>query len=306
MPLAPMSALLKKAEEHRFAVGYFEAWNLESLLAVKDAAEESSSPVIIGFNGGFLENHQRRQRENVFHYGALALAVAVQSTVPMAVILNEATRISTLKEALEAGFNVIMHDHAGCSFEEAMVINRELVEHARAFGAEVEAEIGMLPEVDATTGLRSAGKKTDVESAVEFVSKTKIDALAVAVGNVHVLESGNSRLDLALIKSLRASLAVRLVLHGGSGILADDLKEAIVLGISKVNVGTILRRAYVNTLKGFLESREIDRIDPGELTSTGGQSDMLALARKSVKDEVAKLMVVFGSVGKEHLYSKDL
>ena len=79
MPLVPMRRLLRHAREHRYAVGYFESWNLESILAVKDAAEQEDSPVILGFNGGFLGNQRRRVPENIRHYGALGKAIAEQA-----------------------------------------------------------------------------------------------------------------------------------------------------------------------------------------------------------------------------------
>ena len=298
MPLAPMTSLLKDARANRYAVGYFEAWNLESLLAVKDAAEAADSPVIIGFNGGFLENPERRTAEQVSHYGALGRAVAEQSNIPMALILNEALERSTLTQSLEAGFTVVMYGHLECDFDRLALLNRELVEIAHGFDAEVEAELGELPEVDTTTGKRSTGKKTDPEQAARFVKQTGIDALAVAVGNVHVLEDGESPLDLSLIETLRERVPVPLVLHGGTGISPEDLRKAISLGVSKINVGTILRRTYVNTIRSFINTHNIDQIDPGELTSTGGRMDMLAEARDAVKNEVVRLMEIFGSARK--------
>ncbi len=296
-----MSKLLRIATEHGYAVGYFEAWNLESLLAVKDAAENTSSPVIIGLNGGFLENPARRTEENLFHYGALGKTVAAQSPVPMALILNEAKNRSSLMTSIKAGFNVVMYGHTGCGFEESVRINRELVKSAHASDAEVEAEIGELPEVDTITGSRSAGEKTDPDQAAQFVDLTGVDALAVAVGNVHVLENGKCALDLGLIKVLRNRIPAPLVLHGGTGITTQDLKEAISLGVSKLNVGTILRRTYVNSLLSFFNDQDVSGIDPGELTSTGGKLDMLAIARDAVKREVMRLMYIFGSAGQAGL-----
>ena len=292
-----MTKLLQNATEHGYAVGYFEAWNLESLLAVKDAAEDTLSPVIIGFNGGFLENPERRTEENIFHYGALGTAVATQSPVPMALILNEAQNCSSLITAIKAGFNVVMYGFSGYGFDESVRVNRELVVNAHSSDAEVEAEIGELPEVNTATGSRTAGEKTDPEQAARFVEETGVDALAVAVGNVHVLEKGKSKLDLELIEALRDRIPTPLVLHGGTGIAAQDLKEAISLGISKVNVGTILRRTYIKTLCSFISDHEVSGIDPGELTSTGGKLDMLAMARDAVKREVMRLMSIFGSAG---------
>jgi ketose-bisphosphate aldolase len=296
MPLVDMRKLLAHAREHHYAAGYFEAWNLESLLAVKDAAEATGSPAIIGFNGKFLGNPARRVREDIRVYGALGRSVAERASVPLSFILNEADDPELLLEALGAGFNVIMHDHEGCSFEESLRINIRLVEAAHAAGASVEAEIGELPS--AAPGAASGGKPTDPAEAVRFVKETGVDALAVAVGNVHILEGRTSSLDLTLIRELQSRLSVPLVLHGGTGISEEDLRKAIEMGVSKVNVGTLLRRTFINSLKGFLGSHDTDRLDPGEVTSTGGGSDMLAEARARVSAEVARLMRSFGSAGK--------
>jgi len=102
MSLVSLSRLLEHAETHRYAVGYFESWNMESLLAVKDAAEQSRSPVILGINGGFLENAERNVAENLHHYGALGAVVARQAAVPMALILNEANEEDSLYTGLAA------------------------------------------------------------------------------------------------------------------------------------------------------------------------------------------------------------
>jgi fructose-bisphosphate aldolase class II len=293
MPLVPMTKLLAHARENRYAVGYFESWNLESLLAVKDAAEKADSPVIIGFNGRFLGNQARRVREDVRVYGRLGAAVAERSAVPMALILNEADDTDLLLKGLEAGFNVIMHE--GCALDDSIRINTSLVRSAHSRGAEVEAEIGELPHAEGGGGKIRGGWKTDPAEAERLVSFAGVDALAVSVGNVHVLEGRKARLDLALVEKLASRLPVPLVLHGGTGIDEGDLRQAIRLGISKINVGTALRRAFINSLRDYLQTHEVERLDPGEVTSTGGREDMLAAARLAVASEVVKLMEVFGS-----------
>jgi ketose-bisphosphate aldolase len=293
-----MTNLLRHALDHGYAVGYFEAWNLESLLAVKDAAEQTGSPVIIGFNGKFLGNTRRRVKENIAHYGSLGRSVAEHARVPMAFILNEADQVELLHSALGAGFNVVMHDHEGCSHEEAVRINVSLVRAAHAVGVEVEAELGELPAWDIGKKELSAGRDTDPAEAERFVEETGVDALAVAVGNVHILEGRKSRLDLALLSRLRQRIRVPLVLHGGTGIDAEDLKAAIAGGICKVNVGTTLRRTFINSLQAWFRGHDAGILDPGEVTSTGGAVDMLTAARAAVSLEIVRLMTVFGSVGK--------
>jgi ketose-bisphosphate aldolase len=294
-----MTVLLRHAREHGYAVGYFESWNLESLLAVKDAAEEARSPVIIGFNGGFLGNRKRKHPESVRVYGSLGRAVAEQASVPVSFILNEAVDTRLLYDGLSAGFNVVMHDHEGCSTEEAIRINADLVREAHKAGVEVEAEIGELPTARVGGSLLKGGSKTDPDEAARFVQATGVDALAVAVGNVHVLEGRKSKLDFPLLAELLRRVPVPLVLHGGTGIDPEELSKAIRAGVCKVNVGTVLRRRFVDSLKRFLAANDVDRLDPGELTSTGGERDMLAAARAAVAEEIVALMKLFGSANQE-------
>jgi fructose/tagatose bisphosphate aldolase len=216
MPLVPMSRLLRHARAHGYAVGYFEAWNLESILAVKDAAEEADSPVILGFNGGFLGNGRRRVAEDIFHYGALGTAIAERARVPAALILNEASRVPLLCRGLEAGFNVIMHDHQECSSEAILVINQDRVRGRMPQAPRWRRKSAS--SVPRPRTKRESRGEDGPEAAAAFVRRTGVDALAVAVGNVHMLEGRQAPLDLDLIRTLCRRIEVPLVLHGGTGI----------------------------------------------------------------------------------------
>ena len=201
MPLVTMRSLMKHALDNQYAVGYFEAWNMESLLAVIDAAEQTSSPVIIGFGGQFLGSKKRKVKENIFHYGSLGQSIANHSKVPVALLLNEAQEVSMLLAGLKSGFNAIMLEGNGISPKEFIEINKYLVKTAHYFGADVEAEVGKLPDSDIATNTVTGGKKTDVDEAISFVRETGVDALAVAVGNVHLLENKKATLDFELLKN---------------------------------------------------------------------------------------------------------
>jgi ketose-bisphosphate aldolase len=298
MALYPLSSLLAHARDNRYAVGYFEAWNLESVLAVKDAAEELDSPVIIGFNGGFMGNPARQVREDVRHYAGLGRAIAEAGSVPMSLILNEADDVQLLVDGIKAGFNVVMHNHERCSARESIELNRYLAATAHSMGAEVEAELGELPAADARTNTMTVGQATDPAEAVRFVAQTGVDALAVAVGNVHMLEGRKASLDLGLIAALAEKVPVPLVLHGGTGIDEGELREAIRIGIAKINVGTVLRRTFINSLRRYFSERDVDALDLNEVTSMGGPDDMLVAARAAMSHEIAHLIAVFGSDGR--------
>lgn len=296
-----MKRLLNHALTNKYAVGYFEAWNMDSILAVVDAAEKTDSPVIIGFGGQFIGSKRRTVKENIYHYGALGKSIAENTKLPVALILNEAHEIPMLISGLKAGFNAIMYENHNISFEEFIEINKYLVKTAHYCGADVEAEIGELPNADISTDSVSQGKMTDPDEAAYFVEETGIDALAVAVGNVHLLENKKSELDFELIKALRKKVKVPLVLHGGTGISPENLREAINLGMCKVNVGTVMKRAFLNSIRSYLSNHEVDRMDPHDIIGKGGEPDMLSGARTAVTDEVVRFIKIFGCENKAHL-----
>lgn len=301
MALVPMRNLMSHALANGYAVGYFEAWNMESLLAVLDAAEQTHSPVIIGFGGQFVGSKKRKVKENICHYGYLGKATAQHSKVPVALLLNEAHEVPLLMTGLKAGFNAIMFEGNGMPVNEFIEVNKYLVKTAHYFGADVEAEVGRLPDSDIATNTINGGKKTNVDEAVHFLRQTGVDALAVSVGNVHLLENKKAELDFELIKALRKKIHVPLVLHGGTGIDFEDLKEAIRLGMCKVNVGTALKRAYIEFIQSYLKHHNVERMDPHDVIGRGGEQDMLCGAREAVSDVVFRFMKVLGCENKAKL-----
>jgi ketose-bisphosphate aldolase len=301
MALVKMRSLMNHALENKYAVGYFEAWNMESILAVVDAAEKTNSPMIIGFGGQFIGSKKRKIKENIYHYGNLGKAIAENTKIPVSLLLNEAHEIPLLINGLMAGFNAIMYEAHDVPMNEIIEINKYLVKTAHYCGAEVEAEVGELPNSDITTNTLTEGKKTDPDEAAFFVEQTGIDALAVAVGNVHLLENKKSDLDFELIKALRKKIKIPLVLHGGTGISPENLKEAIKLGMCKVNVGTMLKRIFIQNIQSYLKNHDVDRMDPHDIIGRGGEKDMLCEAREAITEEIIKYIKIFGSENKAKL-----
>ena len=301
--LTSMKTLMNHAMANRYAVGYFEAWNMDAMLAVINAAERENSPVIIGFSGMFLGNGERVVPENVYHYGALAAEAARRSRVPCAVLMNESKRIDLLIQALQAGFNAVMYQNPGESSEETVRMTKYLCETAHYVGADVESEVGELPSSDISNSTISGGTPTDPEAALEFIRQTGIDALAIACGNVHLLEGAKSALDFELIKAVRERVDIPIVLHGGTGISQADLKKAIAMGVAKVNVGTVMKRAYIESIQRYLKRYAVEKIDPHEVIGGGGTLDMLCGAREAVTDCVREFIVTFGSAGQANGWS---
>jgi len=294
MPLMAARQLAQAACAGGYALGYFESWNLESLQGVLDAAEQTRSPVIIGFNGDFLSGSDRLAPERLAWYGALGRAAAESSTVPCAFIFNECRDDSWVLAAVASGFNLVMPADPTCAHDDYLRRVKRVVAQAHARQVDVEAELGELPWGAAGAG-PSQGQVTDPELAARFVNETGVDLLAVSVGNVHVQIRGESELDLERLAAIRSRVRVPLVLHGGTGIAPQSLQAAIRLGVAKVNYGTYLKLAYLKAVRSAVLR---ERSDPHELLGRGGPADMLVAGRLAVRDAVLERIGLLGCCGR--------
>jgi ketose-bisphosphate aldolase len=279
-----------RAQERRFALGYFESWNLESLQGVIDAAEETRSPVIIGFNGAFLSRPDRRAAERLSWYAALGKAAAQSASVPCGLIFNECPADDWVQQAIELGFNLVMPADPGASSDSYTDRVAAIVQLAHAQNVAVEAELGELPYGSSD----AVGRKTDPASAARFVTSTRVNLLAVSVGNVHVRTDGSEALDLALLERIHRKVAVPLVLHGGSGISQADVREAIALGVVKINYGTYLKQSFLAAVRDAIAS---DLRDPHRLLGLGGDKDIMVCGRRAVRDAVLDRIEWLGCCG---------
>lgn len=281
MPVESPRDLMEHARRHRYALGYFESWNLESLQGVIDAAEQTRSPIIIGFSGDFLTRPDRIATERIECYGRLARAAAESAKVPCGVIFNECPIDSCVLAAMECGFNIVsMADPEAMPTDYARRV-AAVVSAARAKGIAVEAEVGELP--CSASGAEQSGHATTPEQAAQFVRDTGLDMLAVSVGNVHILTKGQQDLDLARLAEIHRLADVPLVLHGGTGISPDSLRAAIDLGVRKVNYGTYLKQRYLQTLRRALECPDEN---PHRMLGMGGPEDIMVAGRLAVKEAV--------------------
>jgi ketose-bisphosphate aldolase len=293
MPLTPISDLVQHARAQRYALGYFESWNFESLQGVLDAAETTRSPVIIGFNGEFLSHPDRKLPERLQCYAELGKAAAAGATVPCGLIFNECPNDDWVRKAVVAGFNLVMPADAAASDKEYVRRVAELTEFAHLHGVAVEAEVGHLPS--GTNGRQRGSQLTDPEWAARFVQVTGVDLLAVSVGNVHVLTKGERELDLERLSQICRQVAKPLVLHGGTGISAASLREAIALGVAKVNYGTYLKQRYLTAVR---TSIAVNEDNPHELLGIGGDRDVMVAGRVAVRDAVLERIGLLGCCGK--------
>ena len=294
MSLEPVSVLLNRARDGGYAVGYFESWNIESLQGVIDAAEQTRSPVLIGFNGEFLSHPDRLARERVSWYAALGRAAAESASVPVGLLFNECSRDDWIREALEAGFTQAMLDDPEASYGDLARRVKALTDFAHARDAIFEAELGALPSGASGSVDASASAFTEPDAAARFVGETGVDILAVSAGNVHVLLGDRQDLDLDRLAGLRDRVDVHFDLHGGTGITEASLKKAIALGVSEVCYGTYVKLAYLAAVRKALES---DELNPHKYLCMGGPEDVLVAGRLAVRDAVLERIHSLGCCG---------
>jgi len=291
MPIVPMREMLADALEKSYAVGYFEAWDQYSLEAVLEAAQECNSPVILGF-GGVMMNQEWFGSGGLASLAAMGRVVAENAKVPVAYLLNEVLEFDHIEQGLNAGFNAVMLDTSHLPFEENIAHTRKVVEAASKYGADVEGECDPLPDASGTMGEHAGSKKTNPEDALRFVTETGVCALSIAIGNEHIQTEGKSAIDFDLLGRLQKTVPVPLVVHGGTGFPDDCVERAIQLGVAKFNVGSIMKKLYLESIRDSMLSLPA-RPDFQEQVGSHKSSDFLEVAKNVVKDEVKRRMFVY-------------
>jgi len=293
MPLVSLVQMLERARSVGYAVCYCEAWNLESLQAVVAAAEELHSPIITGFNGGFLAHAGRAQSEDLAIYAGMGLAALRHSNIPAALLLNETDNLAQIEEGISLGFNGVMVENEHLPLEEYRRLVKHVVNLAHRHDVWVEGQIGKLPDGSG----HSEAEPTDPATARAFVEETGIDALGVAVGNTHILTRGKAPVDFDRLGKIHDVVKVPLVLHGGTGIPLKLAQSCIRLGVAKVNFGTALKQAYLAAVREKLVNYR-EPMNPHPFLGMGGTEDVLVAGREAVKLKVKELLEAFGSAGK--------
>lgn len=280
--LVSMQELLTAAHQGRYAIGGFNVYNLEGAMAVVRAAEESQAPVILQIHNA------------AFKYGGRALmslcqAAAAGVSVPVAVHMDHISSAETIQLALDNGINSIMADGSHLPYEKNMAFSRRMAALAHARQGSVEAELGRLAGTeDGLSVSEMEARMTNPEQAAEFIAQTGVDTLAVCIGNVHGHYWAPPQLDFPRLAAINKVAHVPLVLHGASGLPAEQVQEAIRLGISKINVNTEVREAFVRAVGGTFQTDQ----KPPELL------DMLSEGMDAMKAVVADKIAFFGSAGK--------
>ncbi|CAM8976158.1 unnamed protein product [Rhodiola kirilowii] len=278
--LSSTKDLLRHAEKGKYAVGAFNVYNLEGVEAVVSAAEEEQSPAI-------LQIHPSALKEGGLPLVACCIAAAKQSQVPITVHFDHGSSKKEMLDVLDLGFNSVMIDGSHLSFKDNIEYTKCISSLAHSKNMMVEAELGRLAGTeDDLTVEEYEAKLTDIHQAEEFIDETCIDALAVCIGNVHgkyPASGPNLRLDLLEeLHALASKRGVFLVLHGASGLSEDLIKGCIERGITKFNVNTEVRNAYMASLSE--PKKDLVHV--------------MAAAKHAMKVVVAEKMRLFGSSGK--------
>jgi len=283
LELVGLNPMLEEAQKNHYAVGAFNYCNAESAQAIAEVGCELRSPVML-ITGPW----------EVPILGAKMLAdiakwVAAEASVPVCLHLDHATEIELVRECIEAGFPSVMIDASRHNFEENIRLTKMVVDMAHPRGITVEGELGAVGRVDDST-VEGEGESslTEPDRAAEFVERTGVDALASAIGNAHGIYTQRPILDFERLTAIRNATGIPLVLHGGSGTPADQLHQAIDIGISKVNVASELGRAFLNAIERFDESRD----------HKAWWGHAIIDAKSAIKQVVARWTKELGSVGK--------
>lgn len=236
--LVNMQEMLAKAQKEQYGIGFFNAVNVEMARAIIETAEELHAPVIVGTAEVLLP---AMSLERVAEY---LIPMAQKAGVPVAVHYDHGLTFEKCMEALKLGFSSVMFDCSTASYEENLDRVAEMVRICHGMGVTVEGELGHVGDNEGAGKLENPSDYfTDPAVAMDFVQKTGVDALAVAVGNAHGDYKFPPKLDFSRITAIREATGIPLVLHGGSGLSDDDFREAVRRGVCKINIFTDLDKA---------------------------------------------------------------
>jgi tagatose bisphosphate family class II aldolase len=244
MSLISSKKMLKDAMKNSYAIAAFNIHNLETLKAVTMAAQQEQAPVILQTTPGTC-----RYAGVNFLY-AMAKAAAEEFTVPIALHLDHGDCKELAIKCIDSGYTSIMIDGSNLSFEQNIALIKDVAGYAHRKGIQFEAELGRISGVEEENYVREYEQAlTDPEKVEEYVNRTGIDSLAVAIGTAHGIYKGEPKLDFVRLGKIREYTDIPLVLHGCSGVPDEMIRKAISLGVNKINIATEIKIAFADALK---------------------------------------------------------
>lgn len=286
MALVHAVSLLHQAQRHGYAIGAFNFNTVEQAQAVVTAAELERSPVILQISHRALNYLGSGTPLRGLRYAAALGRVAAENVpVPVVLHLDHGTREEVIA-AVAAGFTSVMFDGGDLDVEDNIAQTRMIKAWCQNMNVSLEAELGETPKPGGSAS-EEYGALTDPADVPMFVERTGVDALAISVGSAHGgLEKG-THLDLARIDAIHRASSVPLVLHGSSGVTDEDIRQAIQLGVCKVNTATLLNQAFTDAVRSYLAGAP-DAVDP---------RSYLAPAREVVVTLVRERLRLLGGSG---------
>lgn len=253
--IVKVNQLLKEAGERHQAVLALDVFSMESILWAIEAAQREEYPIILMYYPGMIDSKM---------FVDISKRAAETATVPVGLIVDHGKDFPTLIDAMKNGLPSVMFDGSANSFEENIAQTKEIVKIAHQLGIDVEGELGHVGMTSDQKFFTNADTYTNVDQAVKFVRETGVDTLAVAIGNAHGNYPFEPRLDLDRLRELREALDLPLILHGGTGIPAEQVKAAIRIGVTKVNVGTSYGAAFYDAMKKVVDEGKITNYVPAK------------------------------------------
>ena len=253
MGLINLKNLLNNSKQNKYAVGAFAITNMDFIDVLIDCAIEKNSPIIL------LLAEAHFKYLDIEKVAPVILDAAKKVNIPVCISLDHGLKLETIVKAIRCGFTSVMFDGSKYPIDENIRLTKEVVKIAHSVDVSVEAELGYIGGESASEKMPEshAPKKelyTEVSEAIKFYNDTKVDALAIAIGNVHGIYKGKPDLDLNRLRDIRDALDIPLVLHGGSGISDEGYKELIKLGICKINYYTDMSVSAVDEIRRYLGS----------------------------------------------------
>ncbi len=281
MPLVTSEKMLENARDGGYAVGAFNVENMEMVKAVIATAEELRAPVMIQTTPGTVAY------ASLDMFAAMVTAEAKYATVPVCLHLDHGKSFEMAMQAIKAGYTSVMIDGSALSFEDNIAISKKVADVGRALNIPVEAELGKVGGKEDDTS-SDEDTNTDPAQAKEFVERTGVTSLAVAIGTAHGFYTKTPVLDKKRVTEVKELVSIPLVLHGASGLSEEDVRECVERGMCKVNFATELRAAYTDACRKLLND-DPKVYDPKKLGEVG---------MKAVKEIVKMRMTMCGCVNK--------
>ncbi|WP_223273153.1 class II fructose-bisphosphate aldolase [Enterococcus sp. OL5] len=282
--LVNLNTILEKAKKEKYAVGAFNATDLNTARGIVAAAESENSPAILQF----AEVHSKYI--SIEQAASMYLELAENSTVPICVHLDHGENFDTIIKAMHLGFTSVMVDASTQPFSENVKRTQEVLKIAKALDVSVEAELGVMNAEDGSGALDYQNMDdtyTSVKEASNFVEQANVDALAIAFGTVHGLYKAEPNLNFGRIAEIRQATNKPLVMHGGSGLSNEEYRKSIENGITKINYYSTMAYEVTNGLRTYLNQKDIAFLFDVDMKTI-----------ELVKENIASKIKVFGSSNK--------